>query len=53
MQACIKLERADLVEGKKYTVSHYVDGKSVRILCLWITYRRSTRPMKAGSMKLV
>ncbi|RHN52951.1 hypothetical protein MtrunA17_Chr6g0486171 [Medicago truncatula] len=35
----IKLEHAVSVEGKTYTVSHYIDGKSVGILRLWITYR--------------
>jgi len=32
--ASIKLEHAVSVEGKAYTVSHYVDGKSVVILYL-------------------
>jgi len=36
--ATIKLEHAVLVAGKSYTVSHYVDGKSVVILSLAITY---------------
>lgn len=36
--ASIKLEHAVSVERKAYTVSHYVDGKSVVILYLWITY---------------